>query len=83
MKVFFSLPPQDRNGVSEEVVPLSADLSDQRRTLSDLAIQAYQQLLSITESRLQPIIGRLIARDIPDFKVPMLWKTSFHLLCGP
>lgn len=32
-------------------------MSDQIHTLSDLCIQAYQQLLSITETRLQNIIG--------------------------
>ncbi|XP_075943510.1 unconventional myosin-Va [Anarhichas minor] len=41
---------------SDEVVPLTADLSDLIRTLSDLCIQAYQQLLSITEKHLQNII---------------------------
>ncbi|XP_047442856.1 unconventional myosin-Vb [Mugil cephalus] len=41
---------------SDELVPLSADLSDLIRSLSDLCIQAYQQLLSITETRLQNII---------------------------
>uniref|UniRef100_A0AAX7SXK5 Methyl-CpG binding domain protein 3b n=1 Tax=Astatotilapia calliptera TaxID=8154 RepID=A0AAX7SXK5_ASTCA len=38
------------------LVPLSADMNDLIRTLSDLSIQAYQQLLSITETRLQNII---------------------------
>ncbi|KAG7488039.1 hypothetical protein MATL_G00029750 [Megalops atlanticus] len=47
---------KDSSSVSEEFVPLTSDLSDQHRALRDLAIQAYQQLLSITESRLQPII---------------------------
>lgn len=42
---------------SDELVPLTTDLSDLVRTLSDLCIQAYQQLLSITEKRLQNIIG--------------------------
>ncbi|CAG5864870.1 unnamed protein product [Menidia menidia] len=37
-------------------VPLTVDLSDCIRSLSDLCIQAYQQLLSITETRLQNII---------------------------
>ncbi|XP_036377306.1 unconventional myosin-Va [Megalops cyprinoides] len=46
----------DSSSVSEEFIPLTSDLSDQHRALRDLAIQAYQQLLSITESRLQPII---------------------------
>ncbi|XP_068447209.1 unconventional myosin-Va [Clinocottus analis] len=41
---------------SGEVAPLTADLSDLIRTLSDLCIQAYQQLLSITVERLQNII---------------------------
>ncbi|XP_059197972.1 unconventional myosin-Vb [Centropristis striata] len=47
-------PKQTLN--SDEVVPLTADLSDLIRALSDLCIQAYQQLLSITEKRLQKII---------------------------
>ncbi|XP_067370667.1 unconventional myosin-Va isoform X2 [Channa argus] len=41
---------------SDELVPLTTDLSDLIRVLSDLCIQAYQQLLSITETRLQSII---------------------------
>ncbi|KAI1891689.1 hypothetical protein AGOR_G00146360 [Albula goreensis] len=49
-------PQQDSTGVLEDLVPLTSDLRDQRRALNDLSIQAYQQLLSITESRLQPII---------------------------
>lgn len=42
---------------SEELVPLSTSMSDLIRALSDLCIQAYQQLLSITEQRLHNIIG--------------------------
>ena len=42
---------------SDELVPLTADVSDLIRALSDLCIQAYQQLLSITEKCLQNIIG--------------------------
>ncbi|XP_069551046.1 unconventional myosin-Va [Brachyistius frenatus] len=41
---------------SDELVPLTADMSDLIRTLSNLSIQAYQQLLCITETRLQNII---------------------------
>nr|XP_029132855.1 unconventional myosin-Vb-like [Labrus bergylta] len=41
---------------SDDLVPLNTDLSDLIRALSDLCIQAYQQLLSITEKRLQNII---------------------------
>ncbi|KAM3875664.1 unconventional myosin-Va [Diretmus argenteus] len=41
---------------SEEVVLLTFDLSDLSRALSDLSIQAYQQLLSITETHLQCVI---------------------------
>ncbi|KAM9831375.1 unconventional myosin-Va [Neosynchiropus ocellatus] len=41
---------------SDEVKPLSCDLSDLISTLSALCIQAYQQLLSITEKRLQNLI---------------------------
>ncbi|KAL2089906.1 hypothetical protein ACEWY4_014594 [Coilia grayii] len=43
-------------GASEELLPLAFDFSETSRALSDLRIQAYQQLLSISESRLQPII---------------------------
>lgn len=42
---------------SDELVPLSTNMSDLIRALSDLCIQAYQQLLSITEKRLQNIMG--------------------------
>ncbi|XP_053713697.1 unconventional myosin-Vb [Synchiropus splendidus] len=41
---------------SDGVKPLTCDLSDLGGTLSDLCIQAYQQLLSITEKRLQNLI---------------------------
>ncbi|XP_041647512.1 unconventional myosin-Vb [Cheilinus undulatus] len=41
---------------SDDLVPFTTDLSDLIRVLSDLCIQAYQQLLSITEKRLQNII---------------------------
>ncbi|TKS74467.1 Unconventional myosin-Va [Collichthys lucidus] len=47
-------PKQTLN--SDALVPLTTDVSDLIRTLSDLCIQAYQQLLSITEKRLQNII---------------------------
>uniref|UniRef100_A0A671WT56 Methyl-CpG binding domain protein 3b n=1 Tax=Sparus aurata TaxID=8175 RepID=A0A671WT56_SPAAU len=39
-----------------ELAPLTTDVSDLIRALSDLCIQAYQQLLSITEKHLQNII---------------------------
>lgn len=42
---------------SDELAPLTTDVSDLIRALSDLCIQAYQQLLSITEKHLQNIIG--------------------------
>uniref|UniRef100_A0A671WM53 Methyl-CpG binding domain protein 3b n=1 Tax=Sparus aurata TaxID=8175 RepID=A0A671WM53_SPAAU len=41
---------------SDELAPLTTDVSDLIRALSDLCIQAYQQLLSITEKHLQNII---------------------------
>ncbi|XP_044216602.1 unconventional myosin-Vb isoform X2 [Thunnus albacares] len=52
---------------SEDMVPLATDLSDLIRALSDLCIQAYQQLLSITETRLQNIIvpAMLESENIP------------------
>ncbi|XP_063058130.1 unconventional myosin-Va [Engraulis encrasicolus] len=40
----------------EELVRLASDYSEASRALSDLRIQAYQQLLAITEGRLHPII---------------------------
>lgn len=42
---------------SDELVSMTTDLSDLTRSLSDLCIQAYQQLLSITETQLQKLIG--------------------------
>ncbi|XP_023699451.2 unconventional myosin-Vb isoform X1 [Paramormyrops kingsleyae] len=50
-----SLLPAGRP-VPGAVLPLTCDLSEQQRLLSDLSIQTYQQLLSITEARLQPLI---------------------------
>ncbi|XP_029938954.1 unconventional myosin-Va [Salarias fasciatus] len=41
---------------SDDLVPLMADLSDLIRNLSDLSIQAYQQLLRITGTQLHTII---------------------------
>uniref|UniRef100_A0A8B9JXN5 Myosin VA n=1 Tax=Astyanax mexicanus TaxID=7994 RepID=A0A8B9JXN5_ASTMX len=43
-------------GGGEEVLPLQVELREQIRMLGDVCIQAYQQLLSISESRLHPII---------------------------
>ncbi|KAL6468703.1 hypothetical protein MHYP_G00222270 [Metynnis hypsauchen] len=43
-------------GGGEEVLPLQVELREQVRVLGDVCIQAYQQLLAISESRLQPII---------------------------
>ncbi|XP_069042124.1 unconventional myosin-Vb [Lepisosteus oculatus] len=40
----------------EETPRLTFDLSGTRQALSNLSIQAYHQLLGITESRLQPLI---------------------------
>ncbi|XP_077082574.1 unconventional myosin-Va [Siphateles boraxobius] len=48
-------PQQDVRGC-EELVPLVTDVQECVRALSDLCIQAYQQLLSISESHLQPMI---------------------------
>uniref|UniRef100_A0A3P8YRG9 Methyl-CpG binding domain protein 3b n=1 Tax=Esox lucius TaxID=8010 RepID=A0A3P8YRG9_ESOLU len=45
-----------QHSTRQDLVPLTTDLSDFIRALSDLCIQSYQQLLSVTESRLQPII---------------------------
>ncbi|XP_074523735.1 unconventional myosin-Va [Halichoeres trimaculatus] len=52
---------------SDDLVPLNTDLSDLIRALSDLCIQAYQQLLSITENRLQNMIvpALLESENIP------------------
>uniref|UniRef100_A0AAY4CXT8 Uncharacterized protein n=1 Tax=Denticeps clupeoides TaxID=299321 RepID=A0AAY4CXT8_9TELE len=46
---------RDQSGL-DNFVPLTFNTSELNRTLSDLCIQAYQQLLSITESRLQSLI---------------------------
>uniref|UniRef100_A0A669E0P2 Methyl-CpG binding domain protein 3b n=1 Tax=Oreochromis niloticus TaxID=8128 RepID=A0A669E0P2_ORENI len=54
--LFHDLLTQHSPKQADTLVPLSADMSDLIRTLSDLSIQAYQQLLSITETRLQNII---------------------------
>uniref|UniRef100_A0A8D3CC80 Methyl-CpG binding domain protein 3b n=1 Tax=Scophthalmus maximus TaxID=52904 RepID=A0A8D3CC80_SCOMX len=47
---------RDQAHARSDLVPLTTDLSDLIRALSDLCIQAYQQLLSITETHLQNII---------------------------
>uniref|UniRef100_A0AAR2J1C8 Methyl-CpG binding domain protein 3b n=1 Tax=Pygocentrus nattereri TaxID=42514 RepID=A0AAR2J1C8_PYGNA len=43
-------------GTDNSVLPLQVELREQVRVLGDVCIQAYQQLLAISESRLQPII---------------------------
>ncbi|MCI4383524.1 hypothetical protein PGIGA_G00027460 [Pangasianodon gigas] len=48
-------------GRGEDVLPLQVELKEQVRMLGDVCIQAYQQLLSISESRLQPIIGTALS----------------------
>lgn len=60
---------------SDDLAPLTVDLSDLIRALSDLCIQAYQQLLSITEKRLQNIIGTAIIKT-----TLMLWVSTLHFL---
>lgn len=47
---------------SEEIVPLNADTSEVLRVLSNLCIQAHQQLIRIVEDRLQSIIGGAASR---------------------
>nr|XP_015220836.1 PREDICTED: unconventional myosin-Vb-like [Lepisosteus oculatus] len=47
----------------EETPRLTFDLSGTRQALSNLSIQAYHQLLGITESRLQPLIGEAWLSD--------------------
>ncbi|KAM9357499.1 unconventional myosin-Va [Symphorus nematophorus] len=56
---------------SDKLVPLTTDVSDLIRTLSNLCIQAYQQLLSITEKCLQNIIvpALLESETIPGLSV--------------
>lgn len=66
---------------SDELVPLTADLSDLIRTLSDLCIQAYQQLLSITEKRLQNIIGTIIMKTT--LMLLMLFPSTAPLILPP
>lgn len=53
----YLLMAEQEAGRGEDVLPLQVELKEQVRMLGDVCIQAYQQLLSISESRLQPIIG--------------------------
>uniref|UniRef100_A0A4W6CFJ6 Methyl-CpG binding domain protein 3b n=1 Tax=Lates calcarifer TaxID=8187 RepID=A0A4W6CFJ6_LATCA len=62
---------------SDELVPLTTDLSDLIRALSDLCIQGYQQLLSITETRLQNII---VAALLESETIPGLSGTAVKLV---
>ncbi|KTF92510.1 hypothetical protein cypCar_00005417 [Cyprinus carpio] len=71
-------PRQDVRG-SEELVPLVTDVQDSVRALSDLCIQAYQQLLSISESRLQPII---VPAMLESETIPGLAGSSVKLSSG-
>lgn len=48
-------------GRGEDMLPLQVELKEQVRVLDDVCIQGYQQLLSISESRLQPIIGTALS----------------------
>lgn len=57
MKNRFLFTAEQEAERGEDVIPLQVELKEQVRMLSDVCIQAYQQLLSISESRLQPIIG--------------------------
>lgn len=68
---------------SEDMVPLTTDLSDLIRALSDLCIQAYQQLLSITETRLQNIIGTTLVKKILMVFLRVLLSSLFFLLLLP
>lgn len=66
-------PPPFQTLESDELVPLSTNVSDLIRALSDLCIQAYQQLLSITEKRLHSIIGAVtlaLCPPAPAFVLP-------------
>uniref|UniRef100_A0A672P4G3 Dilute domain-containing protein n=1 Tax=Sinocyclocheilus grahami TaxID=75366 RepID=A0A672P4G3_SINGR len=69
---------QDMRG-SEELVPLVTDVQESVRALSDLCIQAYQQLLSISESRLQPII---VPAMLESETIPGLAGSSVKLSAG-
>uniref|UniRef100_A0A4W6CEQ9 Methyl-CpG binding domain protein 3b n=1 Tax=Lates calcarifer TaxID=8187 RepID=A0A4W6CEQ9_LATCA len=60
-----------------KLVPLTTDLSDLIRALSDLCIQGYQQLLSITETRLQNII---VAALLESETIPGLSGTAVKLV---
>lgn len=64
---------------SDELVPLSTNMSDLIRALSDLCIQAYQQLLSITEKRLHAIIGAAMSVLYP----PLLLLFPSYRLFSP
>ncbi|XP_054644511.1 unconventional myosin-Vb isoform X3 [Dunckerocampus dactyliophorus] len=54
----------------EEVQPLNFDLRDSIRTLSDLRIQAYQQLISIPKTQLQNFLASALleGEDVPGLK---------------
>ncbi|KAJ3599429.1 hypothetical protein NHX12_033392 [Muraenolepis orangiensis] len=49
-------PKKDGSPGSEGLAPLTSDLSDASHALCNLCIQAYQQLLALTEARLHTII---------------------------
>lgn len=57
---------------SDDLVPLSMNVSDLIRALSDLCIQAYQQLLSITEKRLQNITGAVTLAMSALYPLPLV-----------
>ncbi|XP_055073838.2 unconventional myosin-Va [Misgurnus anguillicaudatus] len=71
-------PHKEMRG-SEEYVPLMTDVQESVRAFSDLCIQAYQQLLSITESRLQPII---VPAMLESETIPGLSGSSVKLSSG-
>lgn len=65
---------------SEEIVPLNADTSDVLRVLSNLCIQAHQQLIRIVEDRLQSIIGGVASRLRSSHFFFFFFNTFSHLL---
>ncbi|TRY62309.1 hypothetical protein DNTS_025855 [Danionella cerebrum] len=58
---------------SGDLVPLVTDVQECVRMLTDLCIQSYQQLLAITESRLQPVI---VAAVLESESIPGLLGSS-------
>ncbi|XP_060736566.1 unconventional myosin-Vb isoform X1 [Tachysurus vachellii] len=72
-------------GRTEDVLPLQVELKEQVRMLSDVCIQAYQQLVFISESRLQPIIvpAMLESETIPGLSGAVVKLATSRKCVGP